>query len=133
MFGCSVTYCKGNEMKAKFTKSVLATGLMTATGVFFVGCATEPTPTASESSESTDWQAGLDEEVVVALSELSESDRQAALEQKTCPVTDKQLGSMGKPPKVSVEGTDVFLCCDGCEAEIKGNPEQYLAELSRDQ
>lgn len=77
-----------------------------------------------------DWKAGLDEDVIAGLSELSETDRAAALAQKVCPVTDKPLGSMGKPPKVTVEGREVFLCCAGCEEEIKSNPEKYLAKLN---
>lgn len=66
---------------------------------------------------------------MTALSRLSAGDRTAALAQKICPVTDKPLGSMGKPPKVTVEGRDVFLCCDGCDEELHKDPSKYLAKL----
>jgi Cu(I)/Ag(I) efflux system membrane fusion protein len=36
---------------------------------------------------------------------------------------------MGTPYKVTVQGREVFLCCPGCEAKIKGDPEKYLAKL----
>ena len=33
------------------------------------------------------------------------------------------LGSMGKPIKVSAEGRTFFLCCEGCEKEVKSRPQ----------
>lgn len=112
--------------------TLLSGGMLITTAVLLIGCA-EPTAKAPQEPGSIvgDWKAGLNEEVVVALSELSDADRQAALVQKVCPVTDKQLGSMGKPPKVTVDGQEVFLCCDGCEPEITSNPEKYLAKLEK--
>ena len=66
-----------------------------------------------------------------ALAELSPEDRALAEKQKTCPVSGQPLGAMGKPYKVTVQGREVFLCCPGCEAKIKENPEEYLAKLPR--
>ena len=63
------------------------------------------------------------------LSQLSADDRALAEKQKVCPVTGQALGSMGKPYKVTVNAREVFLCCPGCEARIKENPEKYLAKL----
>ena len=60
------------------------------------------------------------------MAQLPEADRQAARQQDVCPVTGEKLGSMGTPYKVAVNGRDVFLCCQGCEAELKANPEKYL-------
>lgn len=65
-----------------------------------------------------------------ALAELSPEDRALAEKQQICPVSDHPLGSMGKPYKVTVQDREVFLCCQGCEAAIKDNPEKYLAKLS---
>ena len=65
-----------------------------------------------------------------ALAKLSPEDRALAEKQKACPVTGQPLGAMGKPYKVTVQGRDVFLCCPGCEAKIKENPEKYLAKLT---
>ena len=54
-----------------------------------------------------------------------------AEKQQTCPVSGKPLGSMGVPYKVEVKGRTVFLCCPGCEEEIKANPDKYLAKLDK--
>lgn len=50
--------------------------------------------------------------------------------QKLCPVSGAPLGSMGAPYRVVVEGQVVFLCCDGCEAELRKNPKPFLAKLN---
>jgi len=63
------------------------------------------------------------------LAELSEADRALAEKQKVCPVSGGPLGSMGKPVKITVKGKTVFLCCAGCEPEIKKDPDKYLAKL----
>ena len=96
-----------------------------------VGCTTqnEPEPFAGVETQG-DWKEGLDEDVAAALMELPEADREAALAQKVCPVSDKPLGSMGKPPKVTVEGQEAFLCCAGCEEDLKNEPAKYLAKLN---
>jgi len=81
-----------------------------------------------EHAEHTEaMSAGSD--VQAALAKLSEEDRALAAAQKTCPVSDEPLGSMGTPVKVTVKGRDVFLCCPGCEGEIKADPDKYLAKL----
>ena len=64
-----------------------------------------------------------------AMAKLSSEDRAHAEHQKACPVSGQPLGSMGVPYKVAVHGREVFLCCPGCEAKIKGDPEKYLAKL----
>ena len=49
--------------------------------------------------------------------------------QKTCPVTDKKLGSMGQPVKVVAKGHTVFLCCMGCKQKFLANVDTYLKKL----
>jgi hypothetical protein len=63
------------------------------------------------------------------LAQLSPEDRALAEKQKVCPVSGQPLGAMGKPYKVTVEGRDVLLCCQGCEAKIKADPDEYLVKL----
>ena len=94
------------------------------------GCSGQGTQPSTRSQSADQWKEGLDGDIVDALSQLSDEDRMAALKQNTCPVADNLLGSMGKPPKVTVKGQDVFLCCAGCEEELKSNPEKYLAKLN---
>lgn len=46
--------------------------------------------------------------------------------QQTCPVTGEKLGSMGSPIPVTVGGKTIQVCCQGCVAAVKKNPEKYL-------
>lgn len=112
---------------------LIASAALMAAAIVFVGCSSQSGSQPPVDPVSADWQAGLDEDVVEGLAQLSDADRGAALTQKVCPVTDKPLGSMGEPPKVMVEGREVFLCCTGCEEEIKSNPDEYLGKLDNTQ
>jgi YHS domain-containing protein len=126
-------YPFSTRRKKMFKKSSLQlfTGLALAAAMLLAGCSSETATTQPQAqSVSSDWKMGLDADVVAALSELSDSDRTGALSQNVCPVSGKQLGVMGKPPKVTIEGQEVYLCCDGCDSEIKSDPGKYLAKLS---
>lgn len=57
------------------------------------------------------------------------SDEQLIARQKLCPVTDEELGSMGAPIKVVVDGRPVFICCKGCEKALRSDPKKYLAKI----
>lgn len=115
-----------NRRNALITGAVL---FLTTSGL--VGCSEENAPQPSQAKQSSkDWKAGLDEDVVKALSELSEEDRTKALAQKVCLVTGERLGSMDTPPKITVEGQEVFLCCGGCEDELRNNSAKYLSKLN---
>jgi YHS domain-containing protein len=74
-------------------------------------------------------EAAAKDEKADAFAGLSPEDRVKAIAQRICPVTKEELGGMGKPYKVTVEGRDVFLCCAGCEEEIKKDPQKYFAIL----
>lgn len=67
----------------------------------------------------------------VAAVALKESDRPRIARQRTCPVTGGQLGSMGTPVKVLVDGQPLYLCCQGCLAKVKEHPDRYVANRSR--
>ncbi len=71
----------------------------------------------------------LSPDVIEALAKLSDEDRVLATSQRICPVTKMQLGSMGTPPKVEVNGRVVFLCCIGCKGPLLEDPDKYLANL----
>jgi membrane fusion protein, copper/silver efflux system len=64
-----------------------------------------------------------------ALSQLSASERALAIKQKFCPVTGEPLGSMGAPFGVEISGRKVFLCCKGCEKEMRRDAARYLSKL----
>jgi hypothetical protein len=90
----------------------------------------EPEGSGTSSDEGSGGeQAEVDPAVAEALAQLPAEDRALAEKQKICPVSDEPLGSMGVPVKVTVEGRDVFLCCESCEGMLKENPEEYLAKL----
>jgi Cu(I)/Ag(I) efflux system membrane fusion protein len=51
-------------------------------------------------------------------------------QQKTCPVTNLKLGSMGDPIPVDVGGRKVWTCCSACPPKLKAQPARYLARLA---
>jgi hypothetical protein len=69
-------------------------------------------------------------EMIAALSNLSPDDRVLVEKQKICPVAEYQLGLMGTPRKIDVNGTSVFICCDGCREKLLSEPAKYLAKLA---
>ncbi len=98
-----------------------------------VGCSSnQPSePAAASSTPETTHSHSHDKETDVndAFAKLSPADRKLAEKQEICPVSDEALGSMGTPIKVTVEGRDVFVCCAGCEDELKKNFDEYVAKL----
>ena len=112
--------------------------LSTVLGAALVGCSSEQrgdpasnTATSSTHSSTAETSQASDEdaEVKVALAKLSPEDRALAEAQKTCPVTGEPLGSMGVPIKVTVDGRDAFVCCEGCVDELKNNFAKYEDKL----
>ncbi len=71
-------------------------------------------------------------EIIEALAQFSPEDRRMALRQKTCPVANMKLGSMGPPIKVDVNGRPVFICCEGCRKQLLAEPEKHLARLPKE-
>jgi membrane fusion protein, copper/silver efflux system len=96
----------------------LATGYF---GAAKVASAKEPATRAAKAAVLEGWVNGL-----------AQADRPLAILQKLCPVTEKPLGSMGVPPKITIRGRVVFLCCKGCAAAVEADPDTYLAKLPRD-
>ena len=45
---------------------------------------------------------------------------------KKCVVSDEALGGMGKPFKVTYEGTDVYLCCKSCLKDFNKEPAKFV-------
>lgn len=88
------------------------------------GAPNKDTPTAT----SSDKTAADD---LPGLKDLSPEDRKLAEKQKYCPKTGELLGSMGTPYKIKLKGREFFLCCDGCEAEVRKDPDKYLKKLDQ--
>jgi YHS domain-containing protein len=48
--------------------------------------------------------------------------------QATCPVSGQPLGSMGKPPKITIGDKSLFVCCAGCTKKVESSPERYFTK-----
>ena len=64
-----------------------------------------------------------------ASTEPSNATAIASNSQRTCPVTGEELGSMGKPIPVTVNGETILVCCQGCVKKVQANPDKYLAKV----
>ena len=116
------------------------------TAVWLSGCDSSSKTESSESkSGSGKGHSGHDDhaghqhgegdadhdEIEKALAKLPPADLAAAERQKKCPVIDELLGSMGTPIKLSVAGREVFICCEGCEEELRESPAKFLAKIKQ--
>ena len=74
----------------------------------------------------------MDLKIKASMAKLSAEDRRLAEAQVFCALDQESpLGSMGTIYKVVCKGTPVFLCCKGCEAEARANPDQTLVMLDK--
>ena len=69
-------------------------------------------------------------EIRAILAKLPPEEKKAAEAQRLCPVQGEPLGSMGMPVKITLNGTEVFLCCKACVAEARENPEKTLKAVA---
>lgn len=86
-------------------------------------------PKSEPSGKGDTAAAKLTPDEVANINQLPAADRDLALKQAVCPVSDEHLGEMGKPYKVAIEGRTVFLCCEECEKEVKADPKKVLAKV----
>ena len=73
----------------------------------------------------------LTSDELAAIKELPAAEQDQALKQVVCPVSDHNLGSMGKPTKVTAEGRTFYLCCADCQEELKKDPKAVIAKLDK--
>ncbi len=85
----------------------------------------------AESSTTKAGDSKLKAEEVAAIKELPEAEQALATKQLVCPVSDHNLGSMGKPLKVTAEGRTFYLCCEGCEEKVKTDAKAVIAKLDK--
>ncbi len=84
-----------------------------------------PAPAASSAQFTVPYAPATALPITVATA--TAADAAAIAAQKTCPISGDDLHEMGMPVKVSRGNRAVFVCCDGCVAKIKANPDKYLA------
>ena len=65
-----------------------------------------------------------------APAKATKADAVAIALQRTCPVMNEPLSSMGGPWKVMVDGQPVFVCCKGCIPKVQERPELYLTRVA---
>ncbi len=70
-------------------------------------------------------------EELKSIQQLPPADRKLALAQRECPITGAPLGSMGVPVKITLRGQAVFLCCQGCAAKAKKDPDGTLRKVAQ--
>ena len=69
-------------------------------------------------------------EIKAAREKLPPADRELVEAQNYCPImSDRRLGEMGEPFKLTIKDTPVFLCCKGCRKKAEGDPERTLAKV----
>ena len=83
-------------------------------------------PAVTMGEESADPEEA---KITAELAKLPEADRTAAVAQRICPVSDQRLGSMPGVTKLTVEGRDVFVCCDHCKSDLEAEPAKFFAKL----
>lgn len=97
-------------------------------GAFLLDAETRLNPSLAASYFGAASRPSRPEPTPPAPPATSEDEKLIAI-QKICPVTDEELGSMGAPVKVMVDGRAVFICCKGCEKELKANAKKYLTKI----
>lgn len=106
----------------------LLIGLAVWTGTM-TGCGEPSAPGDPHEGHDHDAVGDTPGEHAGALASLSPEDRALAEKQRVCPVSGDPLGSMGTPVKVTIEGREVLLCCEGCRPAIEADPKKYLDKL----
>ena len=94
-----------------------------------IGCQGTATPPPAGGPEKASGPPLVDP-VRAALDKLSPEDRKLAEEQRVCPVTDEELGSMGVPVKVTFKDQTVFVCCKGCVKDAESDPDGTLKKVA---
>jgi hypothetical protein len=88
-------------------------------------------PSQTDTSKPAGAAAKLSPDDIKAINELPKAEQDVALAQAVCPVSNENLGSMGKPLKVTAEGRTFYLCCDSCQKDLKANPKGVVAKLDK--
>jgi hypothetical protein len=100
--------------------------------VLHLGCADrQASPVPGGGTAKSTGESSKQDEIAASLAKLSADDRKLAETQKTCPVSDEPLGSMGAPIKIALGEKAVFIFCTGCEEELTKNQDKYLAKLPK--
>lgn len=114
----------------KFQRTLLMLSVVAAIGIVsLTGCCQQcATPTETPSGAAAVIPAEL-VEYKETIQKLPEGEWAAVYKQKICPVSGGALGAMGIPIKVTIEGRDVYICCESCRKPLEEDPEKYLSKI----
>ena len=85
----------------------------------------------TDESDETGKPVTLTNEEIARIKKLPEDEQAAAMAQAVCPVSGHHLGFMGIPAKTTALGRTIYLCCSGCEEDVKADPEAVIAKLGK--
>ncbi len=92
--------------------------------------ATKEPPHAAEHGEHDHDAMKAEQEISKSLAALSDADRKQAVTQRFCPIMEySRLGADGAPLKVTIGGTSVFVCCEGCIEDAEADGKATLAKV----
>jgi hypothetical protein len=121
------------SLNEEFMKTIIVASLFTLSFAFIPLASKADQAVAPQGAQTAaiGGQNDQDSDVEANLAKLSPDDRKLAEAQKFCAIqTKNRLGSMGVPVKLTIKDQPVFLCCGGCVAKAKANPEKTLATVA---
>jgi uncharacterized protein (TIGR02231 family) len=90
------------------------------------------TPNATPAQPLPAISAADQVKIRAAMEKLSPDDRRLAEAQIYCAIDhESALGTMGPIIKVMAKGQPMFVCCRGCEAEVKRHPDDAILQLQK--
>lgn len=111
------------EFKLELDRNLTIGGFQTASVMGGAALVSTPLPTITPADQV---------KIRAAMEKLSPEDRKLAEAQVYCAIDqDSALGSLGPILKVMAKGQPVFVCCKGCESEVKAHPDEALLQLQR--
>jgi hypothetical protein len=96
------------------------------------GCESATPPATTPTTPQKEADSGkLSDDEVAEIKKLPEAEQSAALAQLSCPSSGEHLGKMGTPIKQTIGDKSFYICCKGCEDEVKSDPKGILAKLKK--
>ena len=87
---------------------------------------------ASKPDQAAPAKIVLTDEEKSEIAKLTDkADQDAAIAQAVCPISGENLGSMGVPIKMTADGKNAYLCCNGCKKSFEKDPAAALAKLAK--
>jgi YHS domain-containing protein len=85
-----------------------------------------------DSTASPDFDSRLTSPDLNAHTDAPVATAEPSNDQRVCPVTGDELGSLGPPIPVTVRGKTVWVCCEGCVRAVQRNPDKYLPAIEEE-